>query len=187
LKLDKEEIIQLTERYGGRWGLSHTNRLLNLVSVIGKNENYNKSAVWLAAHLHDWGAYAPFALDTVDHAERSAQVAEQVLLERDCGSDLAELVITCIRYHHSCDPENVIEAVLLADADGLDFLGIVGILRDFSKNPKELRKAFEISNKRFQTIPPRLILEKSKEIAFDRVRHMEDVYKWFEEESLGCY
>ena len=79
MNIDKDDIIHLTEKYGGPWGINHTRRLLHLVSVIGEGQQYDSDAVWLAAHLHDWGAYAPWAQDGVDHAVRSKQVAETFL------------------------------------------------------------------------------------------------------------
>ena len=57
--------------------------LLQLVAIIGQGLDYDSETVWLAAHLHDWGAYAPFALKGVDHVLRSRQVAELFLADRD--------------------------------------------------------------------------------------------------------
>jgi hypothetical protein len=47
----------------------------------------------------------------------------------------------------------------MRDADGLDFLGAVGVLRDFSKNPRDLRAAFEQVRKRREKVPAMLQLE----------------------------
>ena len=55
--IDKEEIVRLTEEYGGPWGINHTRRLLQLISIIGKGQPYDAVGVWVAAHLHDWGGY----------------------------------------------------------------------------------------------------------------------------------
>ena len=54
--IDRNEIARLTEEYGGEWGMNHTRRLLELISIIGEGMDYNNEAIWLAAHLHDWGA-----------------------------------------------------------------------------------------------------------------------------------
>jgi uncharacterized protein len=185
--IDKDEIARLTEQYGGEWGINHTRRLLHLVSLIGEGLNYDTEAVWLAAHLHDWGAYAPWAQKDVDHALRSRQVAEDFLSERDCPEGLKSLALECIELHHSGGSGRSLESILLRDADILDFLGVVGILRDVSKNPRNLRKARQEIQKRRDKLPALLCLEKAKQIAAERVREMDLLLSQFEVESFGCY
>lgn len=184
---EREEIIQLTQKYGGDWGLNHTRRLLNLVACIGEGLNYDADAVWTAAHLHDWGAYAPWAQEGIDHAERSVQVAAGFLAERSYPENFASLVLECIEFHHKGNSGLSLEAVLLSDADALDFLGVVGVLRDFSKAPKQMRKAFETTQKRSRTLPAQLCLEKSKEIARERVQQMEELLAAFRDQSFGQF
>ena len=184
---DKGEIIRLTEEYGGAWGLNHACRLLSLISIIDIDQQYDREAVWLAAHLHDWGAYPPFVKRDFDHALRSRQVAEQFLADYDLDPGFVALVLECIAFHHCADSNCSIEAILLADADALDFLGPVGVLRDFSKNPKNLRLAYEITCRRRGTIPTQLRLEKSKEFASELLRRMDLLLSWFEENSFGHF
>ena len=64
------------------WGINHTRRLLELISIISEGMDYNGEAVWMAAHLHDWGAYSPWAEKEVEHALRSRQVADDFLTQR---------------------------------------------------------------------------------------------------------
>ncbi len=185
--INKDEIIRLTEEYGGPWGVNHTRRLLHLIAVIGEGQQYNHDAVWVAAHLHDWGAYAPWAQEGVDHAQRSTHVAQTFLKERNYPTDLTELILECIGSHHSGDPNRSIEAILLSDADALDFLGVVGVLRDFSKNPKDMRKAYKITRQRREQVPGLIVLDKSKEIAAERIKQMEALYSAFEENTSGYF
>jgi uncharacterized protein len=187
MTLDHDEIAHLTEEYGGEWGINHTRRLLALIDVIGAGQTYDAEAVWLAAHLHDWGAYQPWAQAGVDHAVRSRAVAEQFLAERGCPPDLAERVLECIALHHMGGIERCLESILLSDADALDFLGAVGVLRDFSKNPKDMRQAYETTKKRRAKLPGMLCLEKSREIAAERVREMDELLGWFEQETWGYF
>jgi uncharacterized protein len=182
--IDKDEIIRLTEEYGGSWGINHTRRLLSLVSVIGEGQEYNEQAIWLAAHLHDWGAYPAFMQKGVDHALRSRQVAGKFLEERGFDPEFSSLVLECIEFHHVADTSNSIEALLLSDADRLDFLGPVGVARDFSKNPKDLRLAYDTIRRRRETIPAQLCLEKSQEVAQERLHRMDLILAWFEEDSF---
>ncbi len=187
MEIDRDEITRLTEQHGGPWGINHTRRLLHLVEVIGEGMAYDADAVWVAAHLHDWGAYAPWAKAGVDHVVRSGQVAKAYLSERGYADDFSELVLECIDFHHSGGSNRRLEANLLRDADILDFLGVVGMLRDFSKNARDLRKAYEITRKRRETLPGLLNLEKAKAIAAARVEEMDAFLKQFEAETFGCF
>jgi uncharacterized protein len=185
--IDKDEIARLTQEYGGEWGINHTRRLLRLVSLIGEGLDYEAEAVWLAAHLHDWGAYAPWAQKDVDHVLRSRQVAESFLSEQNCPEQLKSLILECIELHHSGGSERSLESILLRDADVLDFLGVVGIMRDVSKNPRNLRKARQEIQKRRDKLPALLCLEKSQEIAAERIKEMDELLMQFEAESFGYY
>lgn len=184
---EKEEIARLTRQYGGDWGINHTQRLLHLVEMIGEGLEYDREVVWVAAHLHDWGAYTPWAQAGRDHAQRSGEVAREYLSQRGCEPAWIERVVTCIVTHHQGDPDRPIEAQLLSDADALDFLGVVGILRDFSKQPKALRAAYETVQKRKASLPGQLCLQKSRQVAARRLQEMEDFLARFEEESFGFF
>jgi uncharacterized protein len=181
------KIEDLTEEYGGQWGIDHTKRLLKIISIIDEGLTYDREAVTLAAYLHDWGAYPKWIEPGVDHAIRSRQVGEEFLIENGCEKDLMGLVLECIEYHHSATLNNSIEAILLSDADALDFLGAVGTLRDFSKNPKDLRKANETVKDRRNKLQKRLLLEKTREIASNRINFMDQLLRVFEEETFGYF
>jgi len=187
MQLDREEIAALTQEYGGQWGISHTRRLLQIISTIGEGQSYNSEALWLAAHLHDWGGYSKWAQKDVDHAARSTEVAEAFLTERGCDPALKDLVLECIRLHHSGGPSRSLESQLLSDADALDFLGVVGVLRDFSKNPRDMRKAYDTTRKRRAKLPDTLCLAMSKELAGDRIRQMDELLQRFEDQSWGYF
>lgn len=187
MDINRDEIIRLTGEYGGEWGINHTRRLLKLVDEIGDDRPYNSEAVWLAAHLHDWGGYDYWSRPGTDHAQRSREVAEELLTARRCPEPLLSLVLECIELHHCSGGHQSLEAVLLRDADVLDFLGVVGVLRDFSKNPRDMRKAFSIARKRRQELPGMLVLEKAKEMAKARVKQMDQLLELFEAESFGHY
>ena len=184
-----DEVTRLTGEYGGPWGMNHTRRLLALVTLVAEDEPYDGPAVWLAAHLHDWGAYRPWAESGVDHVQRSLGVAGPFLTERGCLDDLQARVLESIAHHHSevLEPGLSREAALLHDADVLDFLGVVGIARDISKNPKDLRGGYEAALRRRERLPQTLFLPKSKELAAPRLREMDDFLAAFKAGSFGWF
>ncbi len=184
---DRNEIARLTEEYGGKWGVNHTQRLLQLVSLIDEGQKYDPEVVWIAAYLHDWGAYPEWAQEGVDHAARSAEIAGPFLRDRGLPENEINLIVECIATHHSGAPDRSIEAILLSDADGLDFLGVVGIMRDFAKKPKDMRNAYEAARKRQRDVPKKLCLETTKKIGAERAREMDEILARFESETFGCY
>lgn len=183
----REEIARLTEEYGGVWGINHTRRLLRLIETIGEGLAYDRDVVWLAAHLHDWGAYAKWAAPSVDHAARSREVAAGFLAERDFAPGVIERVLECIATHHSGDPNRSLEAILLSDADGLDFLGFIGVARDFSKNARDLRGAYQSVKKRREKVPGLLCLDKTKALAAERLARLDAFLAGLEEETGGDF
>lgn len=187
MEISIEKIAELTQEYGGEWGIKHTRRLLKIISIISEEIQYNNYAIIISAYLHDWGAYTKWAVPDVEHAVRSRQVAEEFLKANKCEKDLMKLILECIESHHSATNNNSIEAKLLSDADALDFLGVAGVLRDFSKKPKNLRKAYETVEMRRNALPGRLLLDKSREIAEKRVRLMDELLIEFEHETFGIF
>lgn len=187
MNINKDEIVNLTEEYGGQWGINHTRRLLYLISLINAGQKYDADVVWVAAHLHDWGAYSKWQQNEIDHALRSTQVAESFLTQKGYPKEFIEPVLEVIKFHHSGDPNRSIESILLSDADALDFLGVVGVLRDFSKNPRNLRKAYEITQQRRNKVPQMIILEKAKEIAALRIQQMDELLDYFVQDSCNFF
>lgn len=150
---DRDEIAALTQEYGGEWGIYHARCLLHLVTLIDGGEDYDSEAVWLAAHLHDWGGYQQWAEPGVDHAARSAKVAADFLRSRGCPEARLALVLEAIRTHHAGGPGRSLEAMLLSDADALDLLGAIGVLRAFSMSARDLRSAY--SSKAYRASRPK--------------------------------
>ncbi|MCR4402953.1 MAG: HD domain-containing protein [Firmicutes bacterium] len=185
--MDKEEIMRLTEEYGGKYGLNHSKRILHIVSLIAGDQEYDRDVVWTSAFLHDWGSYSPWKVDGIDHAMRSKQVAEGFLTKAGCDEGFIGRVLECIELHHSGTPDKSIEAKLLSDADAIDYLGVVGVLRDFSTKPRDLRKAYESVESRKERLKSILFFEESKAMAAERIRRAERILSEFVEESFGCF
>lgn len=185
--VDREEIERLTAEQGGPWGINHTCRLLKLIAIIGQDLPYDEEVVWTAAYLHDWCGYGIWSQPGIDHAVRSTQVAEAFLTERGAPPAFIQHVLECIANHHNANPGKSIEATLLSDADSLDFLGVIGIFRDVSKNHRDLRKGYETILKRKARVPANICLERSQQIARERIATMERTLAAFEEESFGDF
>lgn len=185
--MDRAEIAQLTQEYGGNWGTKHTERLLHLVPILAEGREYNEDAVWIAAYLHDWGGYQKFYNPEVQHYDRSAEVAREFLTERDCPLDLKKLVIECIENHHGGDPNRSIESRLLTDADALDLLGVVGAARTFAMNSRDIKGGYDWVKKWREKCLAAITLPKTKELAEKRVAETDEFLRVFEEETFGIF
>ena len=83
-------------------------------------------------------------------------------------------VLECIRTHQPAFTPETLEATLLRDADILEQLGAVGILRTVCKIGRDTRfhtftDAVSSLLSAFETLPSKLILKQSQALAQDRI------------------
>lgn len=184
--MELSDLRDRTFEHSGEWGLRHVERLLKLIAIIGEDQEFDKSLIWIAAHLHDWGAYPPFVEEGKDHAVRSREVAVEVLKQLNLDVKQQTIVLDAIGEHNGTGPCSGMEATLLRDADNLDFLGIIGIARDFAKGPKDLKKCMAAIQKRMKVFDY-LILPKSIAIGQERLEEMKYFIERMESDSFGLY
>jgi HD superfamily phosphodiesterase len=194
----RKRVEALTEEYGGDWAVQHAKRLIKLVELVGEGLDYDHEVIWLAAHLHDWGTLPRFAREGATHSERSRELAGEHLRQWKFPEATVEKVLEAIEYHHGGAGERCIEAVLLSDADALDGMGAIGVLREFAMVPAEwngcysipagwgMRGAYERARLRLENNPKAVRLPKSRQLARRRAREMARILKAFEEDSFGC-
>jgi uncharacterized protein len=115
--------------------LEHTERVYNLAMHIGKKENADLEIISLAAFLHDIARkYQDESKGEIDHAEKGAEMAREVLKKYAVPAEKIEAIVHCIRSHRyrsNIKPESL-EAKILSDADKLDGMGAIGLGRAFS-------------------------------------------------------
>ena len=182
------DLVDLTCADGGQLALSHVCRLHRLIALIGEGMAYDKSALTIATYLHDWGAYPRYRQPDVEHALRSRQVAETMILPRMAVDDAAAtLILEAIEYHDYREnrPVASLEALLLREADFLDFLGVIGLVREYARGPKELVAAYNQVLKRRELIQDRFTLPIAREMAAARLSRLEQCLQWLREESFN--
>ena len=182
-----DDLPALTLSESDRWRLSHVERLLKLILRIGAGMDYDETAVTVAAYLHDWGGYPRFQQPGVEHALRSMQVAESMVLPRmDLPQEMVPVILEAIAYHDYRDQRLVasIEALLLREADFLDFLGIIGLVREYGRGPADLLSAYERVLARRGLIQGRFTLPAAREMASIRLQRLEQCLEWLREESF---
>lgn len=187
VRLNLSNLRDLTIEYGEGWGYSHVYRVLRLVEEIGAGLSYNQNVILYAAYLHDWGAFPRFREAGVDHTLRSVQVAEQEILPHTTlPKPDRQAVLDAIALHDYRDlrPAAATESLLLREADMLDMLGAIGILREFAWGPNDLKACHERANARRNGIANRLTLPRAKSIATERLERMDRIFAELKHESF---
>ncbi|HSL42880.1 MAG TPA: hypothetical protein VK897_05575 [Anaerolineales bacterium] len=186
--LTLDNIIQMTLETGENWAVAHARRLLELIKQIGSDLSYDSYVMELATYMHDWGAFPRYIQKGVEHAVRSRQVVETEILPRlNLTSTQKEILLEAIELHDYRDmrPTKSSEALLLREADMLDFLGMVGMAREFARGPRNLQAGYRRILDRRYGIQGRFTLPCAQEIARVRLERMETSLQWLLEESFA--
>jgi uncharacterized protein len=186
--LTLDDVIQLTLDVGEDWAVTHAERLIRLVEQIGADRPYDEEMMALAAYMHDWGAFPAYIQKGVEHALRSRQVVDaEILPQLDLAPKQKEILLEAIELHDYRDvrPTRSNEALLLREADMLEFLGMVGIAREFARGPKDLEITYNRILSRRRDIQGRFTLPAAQEIARLRLERMETSLQWLLDESFG--
>ena len=188
MTLTLDDIMRQTGEYGQGWALPHARRVLNLARRIAGDLLPDWQALEYAAYMHDWGAFPRFAQPGVDHALRSRQVAErEVLPETGLPAETTARVLQAIELHDYRDPRPAAspEALILREADCLDFLGAIGFAREFAWGSKNLSVCHQRLLRKQEILRTRFTLQAARKIAEVRLERIGQVIAWFEEESMG--
>ncbi len=158
----------------------HQPRLYALTRQVGAGQSYDDDVVYAAAWLHDLGVFEghrPEDLDALAHWDNVRYAMERapaVLVE--CGFPAAKVaaVVGAIRTHQPAAEPASLEGVILRDADILEQLGAVGILRAVCKVGRDTRyptfsDAVAALRKALDTLPAQIRLPAAQALAADRV------------------
>src|SRR5277367_91547 len=179
------------EKYG------HQPRLYALTRQIAWDLNYDDDVVFAAAWLHDLGVFIghrpedPAELSRWDHVRYACERASEVLEEAHFPAEKTPAVLAAIREHQPHDAPTSIEATILRDADILEQLGAIGILRTVCKIGRDTRyatftDAVKTLQKNLETLPGKIRLENAKHLAEPRIATLRDFLNAIESESAGA-
>jgi len=124
---------EMQQRYEGfddlAHGWEHIERVYRLALHIAEQESADTFIVGMAALMHDLGH---LSTDTsLHHADLSMSMAGELLLAYDVSAGTREAILHAIAAHSfslGIEPRTL-EARVVRDADRLDSLGAIGILR----------------------------------------------------------
>lgn len=173
---------------------AHQPRLYALAKRLSNSQPYDDDVLFAAAWLHDLGVFVghrpqnPAELASWDHIAY-AQDRLPALLE-DWGFPSAKIpqVLEVIRTHLPSGQPTSFEGTLLRDADLLEQLGAVGIVRTVSKVGRDTRftthrDAILALQKTARELPPLLRLPQARELGLQRAAFLEAFLAAFERDS----
>jgi uncharacterized protein len=173
------EVIAREARPVDKYG--HQPRLYALTRKIGEEFTYDDDIVFAAAWLHDIGVFVgnrpedPELLRKWDHVGYACERTLLILSEAAFPVHKVPAVLDAIRTHQPKDDPQTIEAVILRDADILEQLGAIGLLRTISKVGRDTRYArfsdvLPVMRGALADLPPKLRTERAKQLAAPKVR-----------------
>ena len=118
---------------------------------------------------------------------RSREVVEALLDDYDFRDEDKLTILEVIENHHMKNSGKSFESLLLRDADALDFLGFIGIARDFSRAPRDLKKGFQSIKRHRNDLAKIVELEAAKIILKERILEMDNFIDNFVKESMNLY
>ena len=187
-RLNVDDIVRMTMEVGEEWAVAHAKRLLELIKQIGVDLPYDFQVLEMAAYMHDWGAFPKYIQKDVEHAVRSRQVMEaEILPQLDLTPMQKTILLETIELHDYRDarPTQSNEALLLREADMLEFLGVIGMAREFARGPRNVEICYKRILSRRYGIQGRFTIPRAREIARVRLERMETGLQWLLDESFG--
>jgi uncharacterized protein len=163
----------------------HQPRLCALTRGVGEGMSYDDDVVFAAVWMHDLGVFIghrpedPLALAAWDSVAYAIDRTPPLLAEFGFPPEKIPAVIEAIRTHQpQMDPQSI-EGTIVRDADILEQLGAVGILRAVSKVGRDTRYAtFSAAvpglRKALESLPPLPRLESAQALAVSRVRLLKE-------------
>jgi uncharacterized protein len=175
---------------------SHQARLYALARQIAGDAEYDDDVVFAAAWLHDLGVFVghrpadPHELANWDHLAYVLRLAPGILERIGFPAEKIGSVCEAIRTHIPAAKPASFEAALVHDADILEQLGAVGILRTVSKVGRDTRfvrfsDALKLLRHNLENLPAQLQLESARRLVQPRVRALGEFLAAAEQEAGG--
>jgi len=160
---------------------SHQPRLFTLACRLAGGQPFDEDVVFAAAWLHDLGVFIghrpedPNALASWDNVAYAVARAPALLQQFGFPAEKIPAVLEVIRTHLPSTNPTSFEGTLLRDADILEQLGAVGVMRAFSKVGRDTRftvfaDVLRLLRRNAEELPARLRLESSRALAQERIQ-----------------
>lgn len=168
-KLERIVKEKMTAMEGSVHSFDHVKRVFKIATFLAKKEKADLELVQIGALLHDLG----WAVSKLHH-ETGAELASEILKEINYPLERREKIVRIVSRHplNFRDMLETIEEKIVWDADKIDLLGVIGVVRAFHwLGNAPFDSVVERSFRELKTIYPLLNTETAKKIA--KRRHNE--------------
>jgi uncharacterized protein len=175
---------------------SHQPRLYQLARRLAEGQAYDDDVLYAAAWMHDLGLFIghrpedPAALAAWDHVAYVAHEAPPILRQFGFPEGKIAAAIEVIRTHLPSANPTSFEGTLLRDADILEQLGAIAVLRAVSKVGRDTRfvryaDAIRVLRRNVEELPAQLELVSARRLARPRVKVLKAFLAAAEAEADG--
>jgi uncharacterized protein len=161
------------------WGWQHSERNYRIALILAQGDGFpvDTDVLFAAAFLHDMSAFMPCADAKLEHGECAARQSGAILQAAGFPMQKLPAVQAAERGHmYYSDPGTQPEAIVLHDADSLDFLGEIGAARMLSltgASAESFAHAVKALRSFVHDIPPRLITKTGQKMGAERAAALE--------------
>jgi len=133
-EVEREAKRYMEEHHFSGHDFAHVLRVQRFCKAIGEKENADMVVLLASALLHDLGRDHERKNPAIDHAEKSAEIAEGILRKVSFPSEKIPAVVYAIKVHRFSKgvTPTTQEAKILQDADRIDISGATGIATTFA-------------------------------------------------------
>ena len=174
----------------------HQPRLYALACRLAEGMEFDDDILFAAAWMHDLGVFLghrpedPAELQHWDHVPYTVARSRELLTAWGFPPEKLLGVEAAIRTHQAKDEPVLVEAVILRDADILEQLGAIGILRAVVKVGRDTRyrtftSIIPVLRRSLEELPGKLRLQTSKDLAASRVELLRSFISSIEGEAAG--
>ncbi len=175
---------------------SHQARLFHLATQLAEGRPYDDDVLYAGAWMHDLGVFIghrpedPAALAAWDCVAYAMEKTPAILKQLGFPNEKIPAVVEIIRTHQPSAQPTCFEGVLLRDADILEQLGAVSILRTVSKVGRDTRfvrfsDALAVLRRNLESLPAQLQLDSARQLAIQRTATLRAFLLAAEAESDG--
>jgi uncharacterized protein len=160
---------------------SHQPRLYQFAKSLAEDQPFDDDVLYAAVWMHDLGVFIghrpeePAKLSGWDNVGYAMDKTPDLLRQFGFPLDKIPAVVEAIRTHLPSGKPTSFEGTLMRDADILEQLGAVGILRTVSKVGRDARfvrfgDALRVLQRNFDELPSQLQLESARRLTEPRLQ-----------------
>ena len=163
---------------------SHQPRLYRLAFQLAEGQPFDDDVLFAAAWMHDLGVFTGHrpedatALAAWDNTAYAMKESPGALTDLGFPADKIPAVVECIRTHLPSTTPTTLEAVMLRDADILEQLGAIAVMRTVCKIGRDTRfvtfgDAIASLRRSLEQLPEKLELPAARRLAKPRIQTLE--------------